>query len=128
MALKNYKVNESIDVTYQATGSHTAIVVTMDVYDEANVKDVAQSGTMLEVGTTGRYKKSFTPNAEGNWTTMISDTKGGKAVASYSVGQFNIGTVGANVASLQADVTTISGKIDDLATAVSDILSPPMIG
>lgn len=121
MADKAYKVSEAVDVVYQATGSHTGIDVTMNVYDEAGVLDVGQSGLMVEVGTTGRYKKTFTPDAEGLWLVQVNDADGGKAVKSYSVGTTNVSEIGATVASINA-------KVDDLQAAVEALEAPPMIG
>lgn len=121
MADKTYKVNEAVDVVYQTAGSQTGIVVTMSVYDEAGVLDAGQSGAMLEIGVTGRYKKSFTPDAEGLWITQINDVAGGKAVKSYSVGTTNIAEIGATV-------TTLNVKVDNLQEAVDNLVSPPMVG
>ena len=120
MADKSYKLNEPIDVVYQASGAHTAITVTMSVYDEVGVLDAGQSGAMVEIGATGRYKKSFTPDAEGLWIVQVGDTNGGKAVKSFSVGTTNIAEIGATVA-------TINAKIDDLQATVDGMEAPPMI-
>lgn len=118
MALKNYKVDEAIEVVYQAAGAKTGIVVTMNVYDEAGELDVAQSGEMAEVGVTGRYKLAFTPDANGNWSVQIADAGGGKSVAAYSVGNYNVDSVGSTAASIDAkvdttiaDVGTLDGKV-----------------
>lgn len=121
MADKGYKVSEAIDVVYQAPGGATGIVVTMSVYDEAGVLDAGQSGAMVEVGTSGRYKKSFTPDAEGLWVIQIDDAEGGKAVKTYSVGTTNISEIG-------AIVSTLDAKVDDLQDAVENLEAPPMIG
>jgi hypothetical protein len=149
MALLNYKVNDPIQVIFQAAGAATGIVVTLNVYDEAGILDVVQSGVMAEIGTTGRYKKSFTPDANGEWSVQIADANGGKAVASYSVGNYNVDTVGALVSTVDAkadlaaaaidavasDIATVDGKIVDLAAALAvvdaklaSIQAPPMIG
>jgi hypothetical protein len=121
MADKTYKVNEMIDIVYQAAGAATGVVVMMSVYDEAGSLDAGQSGAMTEIGSTGRYKKSFTPDAEGLWLVQIDDAQGGKVVKSYSVGITNISEIGATV-------TTINAKVDDLQTTVEGLTSPPMIG
>jgi hypothetical protein len=121
MADKTYKVGESIDVVYQAAGGATGVVVTMSVYDEAGALDAGQSGAMVEIGATGRYKKSFTPDAEGLWLVQTNDANGGKTVKSFSVGQFNVAEIGATV-------TTINAKVDDLQTAVENLVAPSMIG
>lgn len=149
MALLNYKVNEAIQVIYQAAGAVSGINVTMNVFDEAQVLDAVQSGLMTEIGSTGRYQKSFTPDAGGNWIVEIADTKNGKAVANYSVGDFNLGSVGTIVSSVEtkvdtaqaaidsvaSDIATVDGKVVDLAAALAivdeklaSIAAPPMIG
>lgn len=120
MADKAYKLNELIDVVYQAAGGTTGIVVTMDVYDEAGTLDAVQSGAMTEIGSTGRYKKSFTPDAEGLWHVQIGDANSGKAVKSFSVGTTNIAEIGATVA-------TVNAKVNDLQDAVENLVAPSMI-
>lgn len=125
MAQKNYQINQAIKVFYQAAGTGTGLTVTMDVYDEADVKDVAQSGTMTEIGTTGRYQKSFTPDAVGDWHIEISDSAGGEAVKQYEVGSYNIQALGDNIADIDADIaalndvstTEINAEVD---TALTD--------
>ena len=142
MALLNYKVSEPIQVIFQAAGAASGIVVTMNVYDEAGVLDAGQSGAMVEIGTTGRYKKSFTPDANGEWSVQIADANGGKAVASYSVGTYNLQSIGATGASIEAkvdivdanidtlasDLATMDGKIDIIDAKLASIQAPPMIG
>lgn len=120
MADKSFKVNETIEVVYQAGGAGSGVAVTMDVYDEAGVLDAAQSGAMVEIGTTGRYRKSFTPDAEGLWHVQVSDANGGNAVKSYSVGTTNVSEIGATV-------TSINAKVDNIQTAIAGLGSPPMI-
>lgn len=93
----------------------------MDVYGGAGVLDSVQSGAMTEIGTTGRYKKSFTPDAEGLWLVQVSDANGGKAVKSFSVGTTNISEIGATV-------TTINAKIDAVQDSVDALKNPPMFG
>jgi len=121
VADKTYKISELIDVIYQAAGGASGIVVTMDVYDEAGTLDAGQSGAMTEIGTTGRYKKSFTPDAEGLWLVQIDDANSGKAVKSFSVGATNVAQIGATV-------DAINAKVDDLQIAVEGLVAPPMIG
>jgi len=121
MADKSYKVGDELTVVYQAARGTTGIAVTMNVYDEAGVLDTAQSGPMTEIGTTGRYRLSFTPDAEGLWITQIDDANGGKAVKSYSVGTTNIAEIGATV-------TTINAKVDNMQAGLDGMTVPPMIG
>ena len=110
MAIKNYKINEAIAVIYQTNNSKTGETVTMEIYDETGAKDAVNfpDVTMTEIGTTGRYTGSFTPDAEGEWIIMISYGSGkGKMVKQYSVGGYNL---------------------DDVGDAVTAIESPPIIG
>jgi len=116
MGKKNYKVGEAIKVVFQGKGVVSGLTVQMDVYDEADVLDAGQSTTMTEIGTTGRYKATFTPGAEGDWSVQIDDGTGGKVVKHFSVGSYNIQSIGANLQSVET-------KVDGL-----DLSQPPMIG
>ena len=119
MALKQYKVNESLVVFYQPLLATPGIVCTMTVYNSSWQIDSAQSGTMFEFGaSTGRYERAFTPNTKGDWFVLISDANGGKAVQAFSVGDYNIQAIGDAVAAVQATVNTINSKVTN----------PPMIG
>lgn len=120
MADKSYKVDQAITVVYQAMGAGTGLTSTMEVFDEAGIKDVAQSGSMTEIGTSGRYRKDFTPDAEGLWIVQIEDSAGGKSVKSYSVGNTNISEIGATV-------TTLNAKIDNLQSTVESVALPPIV-
>lgn len=134
MAEENYRVNQVIRVDFQATGSQTGLTVQMDVYDEADVLDVAQSGPMVELGARGKYTKSFTPDANGDWRVEIDDGIGGKVIRDYSVGADNIASVGSKIDALNNLSATDVDTVVDTALAdydvakVSDIVSPPMIG
>jgi hypothetical protein len=126
---------DPVDVVYQAAGAASGIVVTMEVYDAAGVKNEAMSGTMTEIGNKGRYKKSFTPNTDGGWVVLISDANGGKSVGSYGVGNTNIESLGAAIASsddkiaaADTKVVTVTDKVDALTAKVDSIPAPPMIG
>lgn len=112
MAQKNYKVNEAIDVVYQSNRAKTGLTdVTMEIYDETGAKDIVNfpDVVMTEVGTTGRYTGTFTPDAEGEWKVMIAYNSGnrGHRVKQYSVGGYNL---------------------DDVGDLLEDIGAPPMIG
>ncbi len=117
MALKNYKVSEAIQVTYQTDGAKTGETVTMEIFDETGSKDIINfpDVTMTEIDTTGRYSGSFTPDVEGEWVVMISYSTGkGKIVKQYSVGGYNLNDVGLTV--------------DTIETQTQGIDSPPMVG
>lgn len=99
-----YKSGEVIDVTYQATKTTTGLIdVTMEIYDESRAKDGVNfpDVTMTEIGSTGRYYGSFTPDAEGVWTVMIdSASKSGKVVKTFLVVGHNIDSIGDAIAAL----------------------------
>lgn len=127
MARKNYKVDDPIKVEYQASGAGSGLIVNMTVFDELDVEDVAQSTVMAEKGSTGRYVATFTPDAEGEWSVHIVDSAGGKGVRQFSVGDYNVASIGAKI-------TTVEGKVDALAVDVAAIdveldafTCPPMI-
>lgn len=134
MAAENYKVNQVIRVDYQAIGSQTGLTVQMDVYDEADVLDAAQSGTMTEQGTRGKYVDSFTPDAGGEWRVEIDDGVGGKVIRTYSVGTDNVSSIGSKIDALNDISTTeVNTEVTSALSAynvakASDILSPPMVG
>jgi len=78
---------------------------------------------MTEIDATGRYKGSFTPDAEGKWRVMIdSVTKSGKIVKDFDVVAYNIDAVGDATIVIEGKIDTLDGKIDGLGDA------PPMIG
>lgn len=133
-----FKIGEAIDVTYQATKLETGLDdVTMQIYDESRALDAINfpDVVMTEIGATGRYYGSFTPDEEGVWTVMItSATKPGEVVKTFMVTAHNIDSVGDAVAALNdVSAAQVNTEVDtaladyDVAT-VNDIVSQPMIG
>ncbi len=120
-----YKVDEVIEVTYQAAAKTSGLIdVTMEIYDETGAKDVVNFADviMTELGATGRYKGVFTPDEEGKWRVMIdSATKPGSMVKDFDVTAANINSIGDAVAAVDGKVDTIDGKIDSVQTAVADL-------
>ena len=121
-----FKTEEVIDVTYQATKATTGLVdVTMEIYDETRAKDGVNfpDVTMTEIGATGRYYGSFTPDAEGVWTVMIdSSTKSGKVVKVYLVVAHNIDSIGDAIAALNnLSAADVNAEVD---TALADYDGP----
>ena len=117
MAIKNYAVNEAIQVTYQTDGAKSGEVVIMEIFDETGAKDPANFPDVpfTEIPATGRYTGIFTPDTQGEWVVMISYGTGkGKVVKQYSVGGYNLDDVGT--------------KIDTIETQTVGIDSPAMIG
>jgi len=119
MGKKNYEVNDPTPVIFKATKNATA--VNMDVFDEVSVLDAAQSGPMTQIGSSNRWQGSFTPDAEGDWSIEITDNLGGEAIKHYSVGNYNVNSIGANVQSVET-------KVDNLDVKVDNLQSPPQIG
>ena len=133
-----YKIGEAIDVTYQATKATSGLIdVTMEIFDESRALDGVgfPDVIMTEIGSTGRYYGSLTPDAEGVWTVMInSASKTGKIVKTFLVIAHNIDSIGGAIAGLN-NLSTIEVNTEvDTALAdydvakVSDIVSPPMVG
>lgn len=126
MGQGEYKVDDAIEVTYQAAAASTGLVdVTMEIYDETHSLDGVDfpNVTMTEIGVTGRYYGTFTPDAEGNWTIMIdSATKPGKIVKKYSVTAYNINSVGDVVATTDGKVDVVDGKMDAMRGVDDDTL------
>jgi hypothetical protein len=120
MAIKDHKVNEAIRIVYQPDGAKTGETVTTEIFDETGAKDVVNFPDLVhtEIGTTGRYEGQFTPDTEGNWTTMTSYSSGkGKVVRNYSVGGYNVDSIG-----------TIVDEISTTVSTISIIDSPAMLG
>lgn len=111
MGQKNYKINEAIRVLYRAIPG--AVSANMDVYDETDTLDVGQSGAMAQIGSTDRWIGNFTPDANGNWSINITDSKGSDVIRDYSIGNYNVDSVGAGVASVDAKVDALN----DLSSA-----------
>lgn len=152
------KVGIIREVTYQAAGSTSGLNdVTMEIYDESGAKDGVgfPDVVMVEIGVTGRYKGSFTPDTVGKWRVMMnSATKPGKVVRDFDIVGHDVDSVGDAVAATDGKVNVlptkveVDAKIDTLvdidAAAVnaevdtalldydvakaSDITAPPMIG
>lgn len=106
MAQKNYKKDEAIRVLYRAIPGSTS--ATLNVYDETDTQDAVQSGAMTQLGATDRWIKTFTPDANGNWSVHITDSKGGSVIKDYSVGDYNVDSVGATAASIESKVDALN--------------------
>lgn len=119
MAKRNYKVNEAIEVPYQSAGSLSGLTdVTMQIFDETGSLDGVDfpDVIMAEVGVTGKYVGSFTPDAVGEWTIHVAYNSGtdGQVVKQFSVGNFNLNDIGESTTVIEAAVVAID--------------APPMIG
>lgn len=134
MAQGEYKVGEIIEVTYQASGATSGLTdVTMKIYDETGAQDLINFPdiVMIEIGATGRYYGSFTPDVEGKWRVMVdSSTKKGDMAKDYDVIGHNIDSIGDSIITSESNIRgtdsdtlkTLSDQIDVLPQT-----SPPLI-
>ena len=142
---KEYAVGEAIEVTYQAAGAGSGKTIEMEVYDEAGILDGFQTvAAMTEIGTKGRYKASFTPDAEGTWVILMEDSVAGtgKVVRQYDDAGYTVDSVG-DLSTLikiatdnlpadpadQSDVeTAISASEVTIIAEIDELESPAMVG
>jgi len=123
MSSKEYKIDEAIDLGYQASGHVSGLSIIAEIYDETGVKDTSNfpDVTLVEVGSSGTYRGSFIPDAEGTWQviTYVTPSGDGQVVKNYSVGFHNVHSVGDAIVAMNV-------KIDDLDTKVDSLDTPPM--
>ena len=130
----NYKMGNAIEVTYQSTGQVTGLAdVTMTIYDETHSLDAVNfpDVVMTEIGATGRYYGSFTPDVVGTWTvTVNSVTKPGPVVKQFQVGTADVDSVAGDISALNdlssAQVTTVLTSYG--VATVSDVSGGAMLG
>jgi flagellin-like hook-associated protein FlgL len=127
---------KTFEVIYQTAGAGTGLAPQLDVYKPDKTKDVAQSGVMTEIGTTGRYYKSFDADAP-DWSVQVADANGGKAVKIYDKTAYDAAGVAALVADVQTAIDnansaiatvnsllgTVDGKIDTVDTNVDGLVT-----
>ncbi len=151
-----YKVGREIKVLYQSAGAQSGRTIEMNVYDEAQGLVTGSSvAAMPEIGSTGRYRDSFTPDAQGDWMVQIRDSvaDSGKVVKHYEIGGDDIDSVGDSVglvkvqtdllpgdpasqASVDASISSSEGTLDSAISAseaaiiaeIDDLESPAMVG
>lgn len=126
MAEKLYKVNEAIELGYQAPNKETGLIdVVAEIYLPNKQKDSTFPDVeLVEVGATGTYRGEFTPDAQGTWQVIMHKSDGDSQVTkSYSVGAFNVHTVGEAVVAVDSavggvdtKVTAVDGKVDTVNT------------
>ena len=144
MAAGIYKIGVAIIVTYQAVGCATGKTVKMDVYDETHTKDTEKSvASMMEIGATGRYYATFTPDAEGEWIVLINNTTdaNGEVVKAYAVEGHDVDSIGDAIAALN-DISTaeVNAEVDsaladydpptkaEMDAGFAAITTPAMVG
>lgn len=124
MAEKIYKVDEEIEIVYQAPNAESGLNnIVAEIYlPPDNVKDSNfPDETLTEIDNTGEYVGTFTPDIEGEWKVIIHKPGGeGQVVKRYSVGAHNVHSVGEKT-------NSISSKLDSLDTKVSSLDTPPMV-
>ena len=79
-------------------------------FDETGLKDPIDypDVTMVEIVSTGRYKASYAPDAQGKWRIMVnSASKKGLMVRDHNV---------------------VGHNIDSIGNAIEALTSPPMFG
>ena len=118
------KIGTLIEITYQASGCQTGLVdVKMEIYDEARVHDDMgdfPDVTMTEIGATGRYYGSFSPDAEGDWRVMIdSSAKKGKMVRDFKIVGHDVDSMGDAIVVVNADMAK-NATVSKEATAAKD--------
>jgi len=129
MAEAVYKNNEVIEVVYQAPNKESGLTgvtaVEAEIFLPSNAKDSNfLDVALVELGSTGIYTGTFTPDEVGEWKVLIHKSDGdGQVVKRYSVGDYNVSAVGENVAALDTKVDTNASATDanvDAKTAVTD--------
>ena len=119
MAQGEYKVGVAIETTYQAVNKATGKTIDYNVYDASHTLDAGKSGTMTEIGATGRYYGSFTPDVEGLWNVIMINTtdSNGPVVKQYAVAGHDIDSIGDAVAQIDTDL----GNLNDFDPATDDV-------
>jgi len=115
MAEKLYKVNEVIELGYQAPNKETGLSgVVAEIYLPNKQKDSSFPDVQLvEVGTTGTYRGEFTPDEQGTWQVIMHKEDGdGQVTKSYSVGAHNVHSVGEAVTTVDGKIVAVDGKVD----------------
>ena len=92
--MQKAKVNEAIDVIYQPAKAISGITdATMQIYDETGALDPVNFAdvTMTEIGVTGRYRGTFTPDVTGDWVVMMHyGADKNPAVEQYRVTDYDV--------------------------------------
>jgi hypothetical protein len=123
MADKQFKVNEVIELGYQAPNKESGLTVTAEIYLPNLAKDsLFPDVTLVEVESTGTYRGSFTPDQEGTWQVITHKAGGdGQVVKNYSVGAHNVHSVGAAIADVDSDVAAVGAAVADVDSDVAAV-------
>jgi hypothetical protein len=122
MAESNYKVNEAIEIVYQAPNKESGLTgvtaVIAEIYlpnddKNSNFPDIE----LVEIGSEGIYNGHFTPDEQGEWKAIIHKSGGdGQVVKRYSVGAHNVSSVGDEVGVVDGKIVSLDTKVDANAT------------
>lgn len=140
-----FRVNREIKVVYQAAGAASGRTIEMNVYDENQGLVTGSSvAAMPEIGATGRYRSSFTPDVEGDWMVQIRDSvsNSGKVVKHYEIGGSDVDSIGdatglikvqtdllpADPASQASVQTALDASEAAIIAQIDDLESPAMVG
>ena len=119
-----FKLGEPVPVLYQAPNAESGLVgVIAEIILPIGVKDSNFPDVDLgEILTTGTYKGEFTPDTQGEWLVIIHKADGnGKVIKRYSVGAYNVNTVGEGVAAVDGKVDTVDGKVVAVGDQVTTV-------
>ncbi len=111
------EVGKSVDITYHAAKHATGLTdVKAKIYDETRALDAVNfpDVTLTEIGVTGIYYGSFTPDVAGIWTVIVdSVSKPGPDEFTIQVGNY--------------DLDSLGGTLDDVKTVVDGLADPSEI-
>lgn len=116
MSHSTYKVGEAINFRARINGDPTTDNPTVTILDETDAIDstLTIGSGLTQVGSTKIVKGSFTPDNPGVWTLHLVDDQGLNIIKEYPVGDFDLNSIGANVATNEA-------KLDAALAAIAAI-------
>lgn len=132
MAEINHKTGQSIDAVYQSEKAKSGLTVTMEIFDETHTKDIINfpDVIMSEIGSSGRYVGSFTPDVVGTWIVMIADgSNKGKVVKIYEVGTKDLATLSTEISTAETNIRGVDNdNLKDISDQIDMVSAPAMIG
>ena len=112
---KSFKVGEPVPIVYQAPNAESGLLtITAEIVLPTGLKDLTNfpDVTLTEVLTTGSYQGAFTPDVQGEWIVIIHKVDGsGKVIKRYSVGAYNIHTVGQGVDAAGGAIAAVAADV-----------------
>jgi len=129
MSERNYKINETTKIVYQAPNKETGLTITAEIVLPSGAKDSNFPDiTLTDVLSKGVYTGDFTPDEAGDWQVIVHKPGDeGQVVKRYSVGSHNVHDVGEAISGVQTTSDSIETKVDSLTTSVGALDTPPMI-